>query len=120
MPIHHGQIIAHLRGRTTQKEIAAKLNMKQQQYARIEKRKKIEDFLLERIASIIGCSLNDIKNYGLTETSDVSNAIVQEDISTIKKRCENLLEEKEKIIQILLETIRSKDLIIENFMKEHK
>ena len=104
MPQHLGNIIAHLRGRFTQKEIAAKLGMKQQQYARIEKRKKIDDALLERIAALIGYTPEYIKNFSLNHENKGP-----ENISEVKRLYDQMLFEKERIIKLLRETIRFKN-----------
>lgn len=110
MPIHYGETVAHLRGRITQKEVAAKLKIKQQQYARIEKRKEINDTLLIQIGAAIGYSLEQIKNYSLKKESIIQLNVKDTELTILYQ---NLIKEKERTIEVLLETIKHKDIVIE-------
>lgn len=60
---HLGNNVARLRGyrQMPQKEIAAKLNITQQDYSKIEKKEVIEDDLLERIAEALDFPVELIK-----------------------------------------------------------
>src|SRR5271156_3777604 len=62
---HLGQNIAKLRGlrRLTQKAMAAKLNLAQPEYSKIERKAEIDDDLLALIAEALEVTPDAIKNF---------------------------------------------------------
>lgn len=71
--VHLGNNVARLRGfrRVTQKELADRLTMSQQEYSRIENRQVIDDDLLERIAKALDFPVDLVKQ--LDSASVVNN-----------------------------------------------
>ncbi len=113
---HLGNNIAKLRGmkQQTQKEIAAKLNLSQSEYSKIEQKAEIDDDLLSLIASAIGITPEALKNFN--EDAVIFNIQNMNDnaanyqyhfnpIDKVVELYERLLKEKEEMLKQKDETI---------------
>lgn len=128
--VHLGNNVARLRGfrRLTQKQVADKANMTQQEYSRLESRQVIDDDLLERIAAAIEFPVDLIKQLDSASVvnnnqqgGNAGNIFYQnENADHVKELYDMLLQQKEEIIKMKDEVIRQKDEIIEMYKKQQK
>lgn len=108
--VHLGNNIARLRGfrRLTQKEIAALLNLTQQDYSKIETRPDIDDALLERIAAVMDFPVELIRELEhssiqtVHNSGSISDSIFYQNnpVEKVTELYERLLKEKETIIAL--------------------
>ncbi len=133
--MHLGQNVAKLRGlkRLTQKEVAAKLNLTQPEYSRIEQNMVIEDVMLNRIAEALGIEVESIKNLDEQAAINIVSSVFH-DNSSINHQSElnfnpidkwvEAIEMNTKLYERLLEEkneiIKQKDEIIEMYKQRQK
>jgi transcriptional regulator with XRE-family HTH domain len=119
--VHLGNNIARLRGfkRLTQKELASKLNMRQQDYSKIENSASIDENLLEMIASVMDIPVELIRhldgNSAISYNQQGGNTgsiFYQADTS------EKIIEMYEKLLKVKDELLRQKDETIEALKKK--
>lgn len=133
---HIGENIAKLRGfrRLTQKEMAAKLELDQSEYSRIEKKAKIDEQLLQLIAGVLEVTPEAIKNLNEEATINVisSSFTLADNASSFNTypifnfnpidKLVALVDENRMLYERLLkekeETIKLKDEVIELY-KQH-
>ena len=129
---HFGNNIARLRGfkRLTQKELAAKLNMRQQDYSKIEQKELIDDDMLEIIANALDFPVELIKS--IDNNGHVENVYQQDgnkgnvfnyEFNSVEKIVElydKLLKEKDDVIKLKDEIIKQKEEIILTYVTGDK
>jgi transcriptional regulator with XRE-family HTH domain len=121
--VHLGNNVARLRGfrRVTQKQLADKLDMKQQEYSRLENKPVIDDDLLELISKALDFPVDLIKQ--LDTASVVNNNQQGGNAGNIfyqSESSDHVIELYEKIIKDKDEIIRMKDEVIDLFKKQQK
>ena len=123
--IHLGKNIASLRGlrRMTQKDMAARLDILQSEYSRIENKDKIDDDLLERIANALEVSPEAIKNFN--ENAIINNFSFSFNDNAVNavyniNSIEKIVELYEQILNEKNEVIKSKEELIEMFKQLQK
>ncbi|RKR84425.1 helix-turn-helix protein [Mucilaginibacter gracilis] len=109
---HLGKSIASLRGlrRMTQKDMAARLNILQSEYSRIEQKEKIDDDLLDRIANALDITPEAIKNFN-------ENAIINNFSFSFNDNAVNTVYNTnsiEKIVDLYDTVIKEKDAVIKS------
>lgn len=116
--VHLGKNVARLRGmkRLTQKEMASLLNLSQPEYSRIEQKEKIDDTLLEQIASALEVTPEIIKEF--REEAIFTNNIYDQNNSINQVYFQ--FNPIEKIVQLYEQIIKDKDEIIELYKKQQK
>lgn len=135
---HIGKNIAKLRGlrRLTQKEMAAKINLAQPEYSKIEQKAEIDDDLLMLIANALDVTPDAIKNFNeeaavnfisstltLNDNASSFNNYPIYNFNLIEKFLEMIEENKQLYERLLKEkedVIAQKDDIIEMFKKQQK
>ena len=124
--IHIGNNIARLRGlcQIGQKEMAAKLNILQQDYSKLEHKPMLDDELIEKIAEILNVPVRLIK----TLEDQLIQNVYQNDGNTgtgfdyrkmDAELYERLLKEKDEQIRLKDEMLAMKDAVIA-MLKVHK
>lgn len=114
--IHIGNNLAKLRGfrRMTQKEIAAKTKISQQEYSKLEGKPEIDDAMLEIIANAIDFPVELIKS--MDSNGHVEN-VYQQDGN--KGNVFNYdMSSNEKITELYERLLKEKDEIIEMYKKK--
>lgn len=109
---HLGQNIARLRGmrRMTQKEMAAKLNLAQPEYSKIEQKEEIDNDLLNLIAGALEVSPEAIKHFN-------EDAIIHNISCTFNDHATNTMYQfspVDQIIELYKTVIKEKDEIIKS------
>ncbi len=122
---HLGNNIARLRGfkRLTQKELAAKLDMRQQDYSKIEQKAIIDDDMLTIIAKALDFPMELIKS--IDNNGHVENVYQQEGnkgniFNYESNSMDKIVELYELMIKEKNQMIKEKDEIILTFIKKHK
>lgn len=107
--IHMGNNIAKIRGfkQVTQKEMASKMGMKQQEYSRVEKKQFIDDEMVELVADILDVPAETIKT--MDENISIQNIYQQ---SGNQGHVLNYGDSSDKIIQLYEKLLQEKDRII--------
>lgn len=115
--VHLGNNISKLRGfrRLGQKEVAAKLDILQQEYSRLEKKQVIDDEMLARIAAAIDFPVELIKT--MQESGIVQNVYQNEGNNGNGFYINNPVE---IIIELYNKLLKEKDEIIEMYKKLQK
>lgn len=125
--VHLGNNVARMRGfkRITQKQLADKLGMTQQEYSRLESKQQIDDDLLERIARALDYPVELIKQLDAASVvnnnqqgGNAGNIFYQYSHEQIAEVYEKLLLEKDNVIKMKDEIIRQKDEVIEMYRKQ--
>lgn len=108
---HLGNNVARLRGyrQMPQKEIAAKLNITQQDYSKLEKKEMIDDDWLERIAEALGFPVELIKQLDNTTSAFSYNQQGGNTGVTFNQYTNEL----DKIVELYERVIKEKDETIE-------
>lgn len=119
---HIGQNIARIRGmrRITQKEMAAKLNLAQPEYSKIEKRAEIDDGLLTLVAAALDVTPEAIKNFNEgAAINNISCTFNDNNFNTIYhfNPVEKIIELYETIIKQKDDMLKLKDEVIEMHKK---
>jgi transcriptional regulator with XRE-family HTH domain len=114
--VHLGQNIARLRGmrRMTQKEMAAKLELAQPEYSRIEQKAEIDEDLLALIATALEVTPEAIKNFN-------ENAVFNNFSCNFSEGSANTIYQMnpiEKIIELYEAVIKEKDAMIALLKKQ--
>lgn len=127
---HLGYNIARLRGfkRLTQKEIASKLKMRQQDYSKIENSEFVDDMLLDSIAQALEMPVELIKHldsnsaisYNQKGGNTGSIFYQTNNDERIIEVYERLLKEKDALIQQKDAVIQQKDEVIALYKKQQK
>lgn len=107
--IHMGNNIAKIRGfkQVTQKEMASKMGMKQQEYSRVEKKQFIDDEMVDLVADILDVPAETIKT--MDENISIQNIYQQ---SGNQGHVLNYGDSSDKIIQLYEKLLQEKDRII--------
>ena len=125
--MHIGQNIARIRGmkRQTQKEIAAKLELSQSEYSRIEQKEQVDDDLLHRIAAALEVTPEIIREFReeaiftnniYDQNSNINQVYFQ--FNSIEKIIE-LYDEKVALLERLLQSEREKNELLANSLKKN-
>lgn len=128
--VHLGNNIARLRGfrRMTQKEVADKARMSQQEYSRLESKQTIDDDLLEIIASVLDFPVDLVKQLDSASVvnnnqqgGNAGNIFYQnENADHVVELYEKLLAEKDEVIKMQQGVIKDKDAVIEMYKNQQK
>jgi transcriptional regulator with XRE-family HTH domain len=122
--VHIGNNIARLRGfrRLPQKDIAAKLNLSQQDYSKIEAKAEIDEDLLERIATAIDFPIELIKELENSSIQTVHNSgsITDSIFYQQNNPMEKIIEVYEKLIKEKDEVIKNKEDLIVMYKQQRK
>jgi len=115
---HLGNNIARLRGfkRLTQKELASKLNMRQQDYSKIENKEQIDDEMLNLIAKVLDFPVELIKS--IDSNGHVENVYQQDGNKGHVFHYE--FNSVEKIVELYDKLLKEKDEIIEMYKRQQK
>ena len=126
--VHLGNNIARLRGfrRMTQKQLADKVHITQQEYSRLESKPAIDDDLLEKIAEAMDFPVELIKHLDSASVvnnnqqgGNAGNIFYQnENAEHVVELYEKLIKEKEEVIRMKEEIIKQKEEVIEMYKKQ--
>lgn len=113
---HLGENVARLRSfrRIPQKDIAAKLDLSQSEYSRIEKKEQIDDDLLEKIAKAIDFPVEVIRELDSNSTQSIHNS------GSITDSIFYQNNPIEKIVELYERLLKEKDDVIEMYKKQQK
>jgi transcriptional regulator with XRE-family HTH domain len=126
---HIGINIAKLRGmrRITQKEMAAKLNLGQPDYSKIEQKAEIDDGLLESIAQALEVSPEAIRNFNEDAAINIISSTLHDNAGSYNSNpvfnfnpIDKIVELYETVINEKNEIIKQKDEVIEMYKKQQK
>ena len=116
---HIGNNVARLRGlfQIPQKQLAAKLDMSQQDYSKLEQKPVIEDDLLERIAAVFEIPVKLFKTLDeqfiqMVHQHEGNNGTGFDHRKADAELYERIIEEKNEVIRAKEEVIRMKDEMI--------
>lgn len=100
---HVGQNIAKLRGmrRLTQKEMAAKLNLGQPDYSKIEQRAEVDDKMLALIADVLQITPDAIKNFNEEAAINIISNTLNDNASVINNYPYYNLNPVEKLMEVV-------------------
>lgn len=121
--VHVGNNIARLRGfrLLTQKDMASKLGITQQEYSRLESKARLEDEQMERIAEALDFPIEMIKELESTGLLNIHNSgSITESVFVQYNTDSKVAELYERMMENYEKRLNEKDQVIKMLQELHK